>query len=261
MAKRKADYQFSNLSRSSKWRKTHNSQNWTNETIDEQSNYSSEEILPKNISGRENPSNRSTEPEEILSNDISSIVAPNNPIMESEVTQPNSISNLDTSSDSEEDNSVHGSGASQNDSENSIIQSDDENQSVDLDINSNNESTFYSKSTANSKESESPVQSFLHTWAVKSNVPLKTLDSLLSGLKQLDPAFENLPKTGRALVRTPKEIFKRTVEPGNYLHLGIKYQLLSMISKIHFDFDSINLLINIDGLPPFKSSQGEFIQF
>lgn len=94
----------------------------------------------------------------------------------------------------------------------------------------------------------------LAQWAVDSNVPLKTVDSLLKVLVT-DFGCTELPLTGRTLLRTPLlKLPIREVDPGQYLHFGLKNGLLKVLKNVPDDVIHLTIDVNCDGLPISKSS-------
>ena len=72
-------------------------------------------------------------------------------------------------------------------------------------------------------DSEQETDSFrkkLATWAVKRGIHHNALEDLMAILKE-QPCGADLPKTARALLKTPRNVPVRTVEPGHYYHFGI----------------------------------------
>lgn len=85
----------------------------------------------------------------------------------------------------------------------------------------------------------------------------ETLKKLLTILKQ-NPVHANLPNDPRTLLRTPRKITYKYVDPGTYAHLGLKFAIKKLICQIDASkLLSIELLINIDGLPLCKSSSSQ----
>jgi hypothetical protein len=62
------------------------------------------------------------------------------------------------------------------------------------------------------------------------------------------------PVSARTLLKTEIKLMKKVVEPGYYIHIGLQKQLLKIALKYLKNIGSFKLLINIDGLPLFKSS-------
>jgi len=104
------------------------------------------------------------------------------------------------------------------------------------------------------------ICSLLSTWATKYNISLNSLSALLDILR---PHFLDLPKDPRTLLKTPTDIEPeiRSVSNGSYYHFGIANQIESSLSMHGFDVASSQLVstqINVDGVPLFKSTGGQF---
>lgn len=118
-------------------------------------------------------------------------------------------------------------------------------------------------STSESEESDEYVNSLdsgslaseLRDWAVKFQVTTVALSALLCILK-LHTCFSSLPSDSRSLLKTPSTIPVRPVNPGFYHHIGIGSSLQKMLESIP-SLSEVKLMLNIDGLPLFKSSTGE----
>lgn len=52
---------------------------------------------------------------------------------------------------------------------------------------------------------------------------------------------------------------KKTVGPEHYIHFGLESQLKRLISSFDCNVHELHILINIDGLPLYKSSPGQGI--
>lgn len=101
------------------------------------------------------------------------------------------------------------------------------------------------------------ILQFLRVWALKHNVTHEAISDLLKGLKGNHECFADdsefrFPTSARTLLKTEVKLIKKVVKPGYYIHIGLQNQLL----KITYlkTIDSFELLINIDGLPLFRSS-------
>lgn len=96
----------------------------------------------------------------------------------------------------------------------------------------------------------------LRNWAVSFNVSLVSLTFLLCILR-LHKCFNNLPSDARSLLKTPYSVKMVPVEPGHYSHIGLARNLRYICEKMKECITNIELLINVDGLPLFKSSCNE----
>lgn len=90
------------------------------------------------------------------------------------------------------------------------------------------------------------------------NTSKNSVNSLLSILRS---EGLNLPKDVRTLMNTPRHHTIISMQPGNYIHFGLKKMLLVILNfhKHYLNaFDEIKLSFNIDGLPLSKSSKQVF---
>lgn len=116
-----------------------------------------------------------------------------------------------------------------------------------------------SQSSKNSVSGNSKVLQFLRGWALKYNVTHEAISDLLKGLKEnhecfADDSESRFPISARTLLKTEIKFNKRFVEPGYYIHIGLQNQLLKIGSKYLKTVSFFKLLVNIDGLPLFRSS-------
>lgn len=132
--------------------------------------------------------------------------------------------------------------------------SDQYNESSDKESNDN---IFYEPSPQT--ESPTGIKHFLRNWAIKHNITDVCLSDLLVGLKDNIDGLSELPLDARTLLKTNIVFEKTIVNPGSYIHFGLEQQLKRLISNIKFsnDVNELKLLLNIDGLPLFKSSPGQ----
>ncbi|KAE9536958.1 hypothetical protein AGLY_006765 [Aphis glycines] len=102
--------------------------------------------------------------------------------------------------------------------------------------------------------SEQPQES---PYSIQHNVTHNCLSDLLRGLKDTVPGLTStLPSDARTLLKTSKTKFcSKNVSPGKYIHIGLEKQLKRIISGPFQDsIYSFKLIINIDGISIFKSS-------
>jgi len=101
------------------------------------------------------------------------------------------------------------------------------------------------------------INSQLASWATNHKIPQNALNSLLKILKSV-PALSTLPNDSRTLLKSPRDIVLKTVEPGKYYHFSLETELNRFFEKTDIiDFitnNTIELCINIDGIPISKSS-------
>lgn len=108
------------------------------------------------------------------------------------------------------------------------------------------------------QKNDKNFKSLLIQWSLLYNISLVALTALLVILKQ----FTNylLPRCARTLLRTPRTTnIIQMSDGGEYLHLGVRQAIDSILKhrtlrKINSG-DSINLFVNIDGLPIHKASK------
>ena len=76
-------------------------------------------------------------------------------------------------------------------------------------------------SSEDEQNAEEDIKDELKSWAVEFNITQNALSNLLKILKQ-HHCHSHLPADARTLMRTPKTVETKTVEPGNYVHLGFE---------------------------------------
>lgn len=94
----------------------------------------------------------------------------------------------------------------------------------------------------------------LREWATKFQIPHNALSELLTILK---PFFPSLPKDPRTLLQTKVQYNISDTSGGQYYHFGIVNGIKLNIGQADVGME-IQLQINIDGLPLFKSSSDQF---
>ena len=106
-------------------------------------------------------------------------------------------------------------------------------------------------------ESEYRLPSRLAGWAVENQITHTALGKLLVVLRRFHPA---LPKDPRTLLSTTKADGIRMVAGGLYYHFGITENILAAFSSDPElqKCDTIEIQVNVDGLPLFKSSNEQF---
>jgi hypothetical protein len=101
------------------------------------------------------------------------------------------------------------------------------------------------------------IELFLTNWSVRHNISQVALSDLLKYLKSHD-CYRTLPSDPRTLLKTPKSTPSKPVPPGEYIHFGLKTELESTITKYNLKVNPLKLIVNIDGLPVFKSTNSQF---
>ncbi|XP_065641459.1 uncharacterized protein LOC124806840 [Hydra vulgaris] len=97
----------------------------------------------------------------------------------------------------------------------------------------------------------------LAQWSIEFNITEKALSSLL---KVLQNSFSELPNDPRTLRQTKSVMPVDTISGGHYYHFGVESGIKSSISNLIFfnDLNCLSIQVNIDGLPLFRISKGQF---
>lgn len=148
--------------------------------------------------------------------------------------------------------------------ENIYDSSDDENE--------NDEASYLNEEKRNDGEKENiydlSLENFLKVWAVKYFVNRNTLNVLLKFLN--NKIDKKIPHDYRKLLQTPRQIPLNYVDPGNYVHIGLKKHVDKFLKKCDIIPSELKIRINVDGLPIYKDSscvpafwliQGDFYGF
>lgn len=116
-----------------------------------------------------------------------------------------------------------------------------------------NEQLVNKKDTAST--SGSSFKSNLKDWALKHKIAHSAFSDLLKLLKTSDIDPNDLLSDARTFLSTPRTLEIQEMEPGTYYHFGLS----ETIKKLYKDDGSntIEVLINIDGLPLSKSSSSQ----
>lgn len=97
----------------------------------------------------------------------------------------------------------------------------------------------------------------ISSWAIKFNIFHTALSALLFILRKY--MHYPIPKDPRTLLKTPRHTAILEMGTGEYYHFGLENALKNMLdeyaNKVRYQPNSLNILINIDGLPIFKSSK------
>ncbi|KAL1007160.1 hypothetical protein UPYG_G00082840, partial [Umbra pygmaea] len=113
-----------------------------------------------------------------------------------------------------------------------------------------------SEETSVSDQDES-LLNFLRRWAVQHNTPLIALDSLLSGLRC--HGHPDLPKSGRTLMKTPRLVEVEAKSGMQYVHFKLQEEIIRHLDcypdHVSEQAERVEISLNIDGLPLFKSSK------
>lgn len=96
----------------------------------------------------------------------------------------------------------------------------------------------------------------LATWSNLFQIKHNAIDALLKLLRQYGHNY--LPRTARTLLKTTREVQTETKSGMEYVHLGLKNQLDKYLQNYPVgtieNVNTLNLSLNIDGLPLFNST-------
>jgi len=124
----------------------------------------------------------------------------------------------------------------------------------------NNTYAYYSETTTTCS---SGIENFSRNWAIRHNVTASAVSDLLAGLKDNFDSLTNiLLSEARTLLKTNLFLEKLNINPGKYIHFGLETQLKFLLKNASLiDIHELHLLVNVDGLPLFKSSPVKQYQF
>ncbi|XP_011880166.1 PREDICTED: uncharacterized protein LOC105568806 [Vollenhovia emeryi] len=130
------------------------------------------------------------------------------------------------------------------------------NYNSDSDSDDHTERNFVNNCESTNSTSDSPsCISWLQEWAIRNNITHTALNELISNIK---PKYPDLPKNARSLLGTPRKVNVDIVAPGHYYHFGLSNCIERLLSRCSFqNLHCIEVNINIDGLPLFKSSSSQ----
>lgn len=114
-----------------------------------------------------------------------------------------------------------------------------------------NDHNLYSVTTDKTRDVDTKFKNAVATWAVSYNVPQNACNALLKILQKYTSC--NFPSQMRTLLQTPRQTDIMRVCGEEYYHWSFDNVIRKMILKCD-NIKSIDLLINIDGLPLRKSS-------
>lgn len=104
-------------------------------------------------------------------------------------------------------------------------------------------------------EINSYVNDFLQKWSIEYNINKNSLSELLKFLK---PFFPDLPSDYRTLLKTPRNLKKISVYPGEYVHIGVANNLIKILMEesltVKILKQTLYLDLNVDGLPVFSDN-------
>lgn len=109
---------------------------------------------------------------------------------------------------------------------------------------------------ASLEENNLDICSDLADWAVTNNQSHKSLNDLLKILRK--HGHNDLPKDSRTLLSTPKVVEHQAKCNGQYIYFGLESGLSHILQQCPESADHIDVTINVDGVPIFKSSPVQF---
>ena len=122
---------------------------------------------------------------------------------------------------------------------------------------------FYSDTEDEDLHAGNDLATELAEWGTRHAVTMNSLSDLLDILRK---RFSNLPKDPRTLFKTATkseiDLRMRVISSGAYYHFGlangVEQQLSNKDYHVPHHIKFISIQINIDGVPLFKSSGGQF---
>ena len=162
-------------------------------------------------------------------------------------------------------NNIKGDANAKNVSSRPSIESEPTTSCNDNDFHFLNEEVVFDELSSNSDTDDESSGAFkfdlasaLSDWAVQYSITLTALSALLCILRLVDPS---LPKDARTILKTPRNFKVERRAGGDFFHFGVVGALTSIFNEIYerlADKSVLNLQLNIDGLPLFKSSGTSF---
>ena len=73
-----------------------------------------------------------------------------------------------------------------------------------------------------------------------------------------EKGYENIPKSSKTLLKTPRATPLNKINPGFYYHFGVTKFIFEQLGKTRIRPKSIKLAINVDGVPLTKCSGSQF---
>ena len=98
----------------------------------------------------------------------------------------------------------------------------------------------------------------LVSWSNDHGIKHRAVNDLLKMLKAGVPALSSLPLCARTLLKTPRNIVIQQISGMDYYYFGLEYQLRLILASYPQTMvealNTLELILNIDGLPLFRSS-------
>ena len=102
-------------------------------------------------------------------------------------------------------------------------------------------------------ESDDSLIEQLAVWSVEHNITTVATGELLSILKPHLPFLPKSSQTLRKTLRSTSHLIK-TIGGGEYCYLSLSSGLTTIVKQNHITTEHLELQINVDGIPLFKSS-------
>ena len=102
---------------------------------------------------------------------------------------------------------------------------------------------------------EKTLEGELAGWVLKNKITRNATNELLDILRR--NGHDELPKCTRTILKTPRSVLSKEKCGGDYIYLGIANGIsrcLMTRPNYPFNSDTISLVVNVDGLPLYKSS-------
>lgn len=130
-------------------------------------------------------------------------------------------------------------------------------QKTEIENRMKNEEELSSASNTDRNESKDVIsaEDRIRLWAIKHNITRNALCELLKILISFGLTW--LPADARTLLRTPKTVEIKSRANGKVWYSGIKRNLHQLLRNVNQSI-SLELNINVDGVPLFKGSRHEF---
>lgn len=108
----------------------------------------------------------------------------------------------------------------------------------------------------NVEEQNQTLRDQLRNWSLNHNIKQDALKDLLGILNDRIP--DVLPKDPRTLLKTPQNVVLQIIGDGQlYWHNGLATCIQNLFANVDKSMD-LSIIINMDGLPVYKSSRDEF---
>ena len=105
---------------------------------------------------------------------------------------------------------------------------------------------------------EETLKNQLAAWVVRNRCRRDATNELL---QILNAHGHSLPKDSRTLLKTPRHLTSQMKCGGQYIYFGIEAGIIQILSSWHSaveNLTAIDLIVNVDGLPLFKSTSQQF---